>query len=308
MIGIYKIENKVNGKVYIGQSNNIEVRWTNHRSELKHNCHHNKILQRAWNKYGSENFDFIIIEECKLDELNSKEIYWIEHFNSYNFGYNLTFGGNGTQTTSSEVIQKIYELYATGNYIPREIGEILNIDRKTVERYLHSGTELGICEYNGSLSRWNCHAKKVICLNTLEIFDSIKIAQDTYHVHGIAACCKHKHKYAGINICGEPLLWMYLDEHNLYSKSEINDYINNLRKEIYSKYVVCINTLQMFESTRKACDWCSLKQVLSIQRCCTNNAKYAGKHPETGEKLQWMYYEEYIKEFDESDLILYQVA
>lgn len=307
-MGIYKIENKVNGKVYVGQSVNIELRWGNHKSELKHNNHNNKYLQRAWNKYGSENFEFTVLEECELRELNSKEIFWIEYFDSYNSGYNATLGGEGTQMISENTIQKIYELYSSGDYIPREIGEMLGVDRRTVERYLNNGTELGICDYNGSLSRLNCHVKKVICLNTLEIFESVKEAQDKYKVYGIASCCKHKHKYAGTNIDGEPLLWMHLDEYILYSEAEINDYINNIRLEIYSKYVVCLNTLQIFESTRKACDWCGLKQVRSIQLCCTNNANYAGKHPITGEKLRWMYYENYIKENEKSTLSLLKSA
>ena len=58
MIGIYKIENKINGKVYIGQSNNIIRRWEEHISKLNNNSHENKILQYSWNKYGMYNFDF----------------------------------------------------------------------------------------------------------------------------------------------------------------------------------------------------------------------------------------------------------
>ena len=51
MIGIYKIENKVNGKVYIGQSVNIKKRWKQHKYELNSNNHVNKHLQASWNKY-----------------------------------------------------------------------------------------------------------------------------------------------------------------------------------------------------------------------------------------------------------------
>lgn len=47
MVGIYKIENKVNGKVYIGQSIDIKIRWYNHRKELNGNRHHNEHLQNA---------------------------------------------------------------------------------------------------------------------------------------------------------------------------------------------------------------------------------------------------------------------
>ena len=72
MIGIYKIKNKVNGKVYIGQSIRIEKRWIDHKKTLRSNSHRNIYLQNAWNKYGEENFIHEIIEECDISELNDK--------------------------------------------------------------------------------------------------------------------------------------------------------------------------------------------------------------------------------------------
>lgn len=60
--GVYKIENRVNGKFYIGSSKDIEHRWLKHKYTLNHQKHHNLHLQLAWNKYGENNFDFSIIE------------------------------------------------------------------------------------------------------------------------------------------------------------------------------------------------------------------------------------------------------
>ena len=77
MTGIYKIENLVNEKVYIGQAVNISRRWNEHKFHLKNNNHFNKHLQNAWNKYGEKNFKFEPIEECLEIELDEKEIYWI---------------------------------------------------------------------------------------------------------------------------------------------------------------------------------------------------------------------------------------
>lgn len=60
--GIYRITNSINGKVYIGSSVDIPRRWNRHKNQLRNGCHHSKALQRAWNKYGEENFIFEMIE------------------------------------------------------------------------------------------------------------------------------------------------------------------------------------------------------------------------------------------------------
>ena len=99
--GIYMIQNLVNFKIYIGQSLNIEDRWRQHRSELRGNDHDNKHLQRAWNKYKEDNFEFTIICECDESQLNTKEIDYIAKLKTYDrdFGYNKTYGGEGGRPT-----------------------------------------------------------------------------------------------------------------------------------------------------------------------------------------------------------------
>ena len=61
--GIYIIQCKATGKVYVGSSENIEKRWLQHKYSLKKNTHHSKKLQNAWNKYGETEFEFQIVEE-----------------------------------------------------------------------------------------------------------------------------------------------------------------------------------------------------------------------------------------------------
>ena len=100
MIGIYKITNKINNKVYIGQSVNITKRWNTHRrhSQIK-NKDYDKYLYRAFRKYGIENFSFEVIEECPRELLNDRECYYIQLYKSNDdyYGYNETSGYNQPQ-------------------------------------------------------------------------------------------------------------------------------------------------------------------------------------------------------------------
>lgn len=91
--GIYKIENKINGKCYIGSSKNVENRWKRHLSVLSNNSHYNTHLQRAVDIYGLDNFAFSIIMNCNIDDLAHYETAYIEEFDSYASGYNQTQTG-----------------------------------------------------------------------------------------------------------------------------------------------------------------------------------------------------------------------
>ena len=67
--GIYKITNTVNGKCYIGSASNITSRFEGHRKSLRRGNHHSRYLQRAWNKYGEDVFEFSIILYCSRKNL-----------------------------------------------------------------------------------------------------------------------------------------------------------------------------------------------------------------------------------------------
>lgn len=83
--GVYIIKNKVNNCCYIGGSIDIKGRWRRHKSELKRGTHHSKILQRAWDEYKEDNFEFSIIELCEEKELTEKEQEYLDKLNpSYN--------------------------------------------------------------------------------------------------------------------------------------------------------------------------------------------------------------------------------
>ena len=89
--GIYGIKNIINNKIYIGSSIHIQKRISEHKRKLRKNQHCNEFLQRSFNKYGTENFNFFMIEECFPESLINKENFYINKFKSdnNNFGYNL---------------------------------------------------------------------------------------------------------------------------------------------------------------------------------------------------------------------------
>lgn len=108
MVGIYKITNKINGKIYIGQSNNCERRFQEHCAPSR--AENSRIpVDLAIKKYGKENFSFEVVEQCNLELLNSREEYWIKYFNSIKDGYNCNAGGNQASIGSNNGRAKLTE-------------------------------------------------------------------------------------------------------------------------------------------------------------------------------------------------------
>lgn len=116
---IYRIINVTTGKSYVGQSLHVIKRKVRHFSDLKCGRHNNDYLQKSYNKYGHSSFKFEILEEAdglSEAELNDREVFWIDFYNSYYEGYNLTIGGDGTKGRAfSEEERMIRALKMTGN-------------------------------------------------------------------------------------------------------------------------------------------------------------------------------------------------
>lgn len=88
--GVYRIQNIIEDKNYIGKSWNIEQRWKEHITTLKSNKHINSKLQSAFNKYGLDNFKFTILEEVdKIELMDYFESYYTEKYNAINDGYSI---------------------------------------------------------------------------------------------------------------------------------------------------------------------------------------------------------------------------
>lgn len=105
-IGIYGLKNKINNKWYVGQSiYSIKSRWSSYKNLQ---CDSQPKLFNAIVKYGYDNFEKIILEECEAEQLilDSREDYWIRYHNSVENGYNCRYGGaNGA--FSDEAKQKV---------------------------------------------------------------------------------------------------------------------------------------------------------------------------------------------------------
>lgn len=191
VIGIYCIKNRINNKVYIGQSINIRTRWYNHRKELDGNRHHNEHLQNSWNKYGRENFVFNVIEECPVDNIDEHEIYWINYYNATNgaCGYNITSGGQGTHGFSWSNDEKEY-LSNIRN--PKAVLQ-LDLDGNPVERW-----------------RSGSYAARQTGFPISGIMNCLKDDGDQYQTHGY--------------------LWIYEDVYN-NEVFDINKYIDDHIKQ-----------------------------------------------------------------------------
>lgn len=132
--GIYKIENLINHKCYIGQSIEIETRWYNHIHSKD-----NFAIHLAIQKYGAENFSFEIIEECPKEDLDEKECFWIEEFDSFvPNGYNMVKGGSNGAALAKRI--PVFQYNLNGEFIAeypgiKEAGRVNHI----------SGTAIGQC-------------------------------------------------------------------------------------------------------------------------------------------------------------------
>ena len=137
MVGIYKITSPTN-KTYIGQSIDINRRFKEYK---RLNCKQQPKLYNSLQKYGPENHKFETIEECFLETLNEREIYWKQYYNSINEGLNCELYDNGIGPRSEETKRRISEslldhhLYYTKEVIlkmkkPKPLGFGKNISKK----------------------------------------------------------------------------------------------------------------------------------------------------------------------------------
>lgn len=185
---IYMHKNKINGKIYIGQSCNLNVRW--HPISYK-DC---SYFYNAIQKYGWDNFEHVILEDSlSIEEADQKEKYYIEKYNTLNrdYGYNLKSGGNSSYVLSAETRQKI---------------------KKSNQQFFLKHPEV----FSARLARMHEKTKKkVICLNTNDIFESQLLAAKWAGLKNsapISRCCAGERKTVGKHPqTGERLQWSFYE-------------------------------------------------------------------------------------------------
>ena len=123
--GVYKIINKINGKYYIGSSDDIKRRWQHHKSYLTRKCHRNIHLTNAWHKYGQDNFDFLILKEIQKENLIVEEQKYLDEasketdkcYNQYFTSYKIEWTDERRKRASERVkniIRKPGKFVSTG--------------------------------------------------------------------------------------------------------------------------------------------------------------------------------------------------
>lgn len=234
---IYGIKNLINEKIYVGKSINVKLRKKAHENSFIRKQAVNIHLQRAVDKYGIENFAFIILEEVTLDNINEKEQYWIKYFKSYdeNLGYNKTMGGEGGNLTletklkiskTSPNRKIIYQFSSEGELIKkwngvRDIERELKFLSSTISKACSINTNNNSAygfywSYNESLNNFSGIGQEnnklqiqQLSLNgeLIKIWSSISIAakETNSSKASIIRCCKNKQK-----TCNN-FIWKYLN-------------------------------------------------------------------------------------------------
>ena len=135
--GIYQIKNLINNKLYIGSSKNLYERFLTHRAELRNNYHFNTHLQNAFNKYGEQNFQFTILQQCDNDQnlLFDLEQWYVDILNpEYNQNKEVVFLPMITLEARKKVSETRKKLYRENK---------LNVYKNKIYLYYKDGSFVG---------------------------------------------------------------------------------------------------------------------------------------------------------------------
>lgn len=265
---VYLVTNTVNNKKYVGQTQRIlSERIREHRRSKT------SVLYHAIKKYGWKNFTVEILDECKtVDELNEREIYWIKTLNTKTpNGYNLTDGGVGTtghtyavdaQKNASKRVLSPEQLQHLSEVAPNrctvmcvETQEIFLSMAKAAEWAGIRVATLSIAVKDENKTAGGYHwrlvgspkmkstnkKKAVLCVETNQVFDSIKAAAQWAGVSKtlIRRVLSNKHLTAG------GFHWKLLEDY----------YVNAIDRIPKRTAVICVETGEVFQMIKDAAAW-----------------------------------------------------
>lgn len=260
---IYKIENLVNGKVYIGQTiKDASRRIQCHIIKLNKKYHNNRHLQHAWNKYGEDNFRYTIIETCTEKEMDDREMFWIKHCINTVGVYNIEGGGNNRKIITDETRKRLSEAGKRAYQNP------ITLKRRIKQWEKISGKN----HFNN---------KPVICVTDGLVFYSITAAAQHYGVDmkAISQALSGRNPYCK-SADGRAKL-----EFDFYKEGQVYLLKNHIHGQ--SKAVFCPTTGEEFPSVTHAAEKYGLPTT-NISKACKGQRKYAGKLDD-GTPLKWEY-------------------
>jgi hypothetical protein len=285
-----------------GRNKEQETKNDIYKREIALNNNINKYIEICfYNKYNT-------FENCKDAILNS------------NLGSVLDLKNVEWKKIWEECqISLVLQVWNTWNTMNKKIrstvsvGKIYGLDRTTIAKYLKDGVVIGKVEYNpleeqksgkGKFGDKHPNSIKVVCLNTMEIFESINLACEKYNItnkSGITKCCLGESLYCKI-LNNQRLTWRYYDDYLKLSQEEIKQILfapyeiktnNKLRRKI-----ICLNNKDILLSLKSAGEKYNIKSHANIIKCCNEEIKSCGNLNE--EKLVWRYLDVYNKLTEQS--------
>lgn len=270
---IYKIENLCNGKLYVGQTVDFRSRKGSHLSALRRGKSANIYLQRAFDKYGENNFEFSILEFCEPSELNDREMYWIEILDTYNSGYNMDKGGGGIRGYHFTDEQKA-KISAANK------GRIVSDVAKQHMRENHAKLKGENHPAYGIPWRERTSIEGQISMR-LKMSERCKGENNPNYGKPMSDEQKqklsesHKRRFA---LYGNPLKGR--------TRPEFSG-----ENAVCKHSIICLNTSEVFPLIKYAAEKYKVA-ASSISSCCSNKIRSAGRDI-NGFPLYWMYYEDY---------------
>lgn len=215
MAYIYKITNQLDNKMYIGKTTDtIENRWKIHiRDARKERCK-KRHLYAAMNKYGIEQFTIEEVEYIQdLSQLNEREQYWIQYYDTYYNGYNETLGGDGKIITDYKKLVNLFNQGMTQTQIQEITGHDAATIRKALRQYNITQEEIEqrrINNHQHAVVQLDKDTKQVIAIYASCSEAARQVKGDTKFNSGISYACKHRSTHYAYGY-----LWYYVEDYNI---------------------------------------------------------------------------------------------